>query len=132
MTDKFGGLEEVTQAVEAWADKTKLYQFYNLISSAHCFKTKNSPLCVEKLGAIKFKSDNPILTINWKKGRKKHSIVFTESSLLNARLSNNKIILPDKDEKEQELYLFNLKNALEDTQKQKISRSFMDPMGGYF
>ena len=104
--------ESASESLQTWADQTRLYQYYDLLSKAHCFKTKESPLCVEKLGAIKLKADNPILTLNWKEGRKKMSAVFSEKSFYKASLRKGRIYLLDAKDREQELFLLKLENAI--------------------
>jgi len=104
--------ESVSESLQTWADKTRLYQFYDILSKAHCFKTKESPLCVEKLGKIKLEPNNPILTLTWKEGRKKMSILFSEESFYKASLINKSILLVDSKGEERELSLYRLENAI--------------------
>ena len=104
--------ENVSESLQSWADKTRLYQFYDILSKAHCFKTSDSPLCVEKLGAIKHEPNNAILTLNWKDGRKKMRTVFSEKSFYEATLKKNRISLLDSKKKKQELFLFRLENVI--------------------
>jgi hypothetical protein len=126
-------MKDKEDSAETWVKKAKLYQFYNILSEAHCFKTKDSPLCAEKLGAVKGDPENPLLKLCWKVGRKKRSVIFTEHSLLNARIAKDKISLLDSEGNTQELFLFVLNNMLEDVKPStKISQTFIDPFSNPF
>jgi hypothetical protein len=119
---------KIENELKIWANKTKLYQFYNLLSKAHCLAVDDSPLIVPKLGSIKGEPNNRLLTLGWKRKR----VIFTEESLLGTKIIKNELHLRDSTGKPRILRLYVLNNLLAGSKKApKVSRTFIEEEDAY-